>query len=171
MKRLVAVLAYGAAGLTIVVAILTPFVLFGGSAEAWFAKAVAAPNLHVDGVYNGGPTACTLERPGYRIVVNHPVVPKARFPLVPPFVQIAWTPASALPATVDDEVDVDGDGKADQRAHFAVPRDPSQRMRVDVTPLGSSVAAMHGVEQPSFGSLIARVDDRIVVRVPLQQHK
>jgi hypothetical protein len=162
MRRVIRLFAYLGAGLTVLAAMLTPFLLFG-----WFTSAVAALGLHVDEVYSGGEVAATLARPGYRIVVYHPVVPRGLLPQVPPFVQIAWTPASALPAAVADDVDIDGDGAADLRAAFAVPRDPNAALHVDVTPLSPRVAAMHGVSRDSFASLVARVGDRIVVRVPL----
>jgi hypothetical protein len=164
MTRIVQGLGYVAAALTVVAAVLTPFVLFG-----WFTRAAAAVDVHVDESYSGGETAFTITRPGYRIVVNRPVVSKALFPQVPPFVQVAWTPAGALPPTVADDVDLDGDGQPDLRARFDVPKDPNAGMRVDVTPLTPRVVAMRGVTRDSFASLIARVGDRIVVRVPLRE--
>jgi hypothetical protein len=164
MTRAVKALAYVAAALTVAVAVLTPFVLLG-----WFTRAAATVDVHVDESYSGGETASTIARPGYRIVVNRPVVSKALLPQVPPFVQLAWTPAGALPPTVVDDVDLDGDGRADLRARFDVPEDPNAGMRVDVTPLTPRVVAMRGVSRDSFASLIARVGDRIVVRVPLRE--
>jgi hypothetical protein len=162
MKRFKHVLAYTAAALTIAAAVLSPFLLFG-----WFTGAVAALHLHVDETYSGGQPAFTIERPGYRILVNRPVVPRAPVPSVPAFLQIAWTPADKLPALVADDVDIDGDGTPDLRARFAVPRDPDAPLQVDVVPLSPRVVAMHRVATASFAALIARVGDRIVVRVPL----
>src|SRR5512146_508794 len=117
MIRLKLVLAYSAAALTVLAMILAPFVLFGV-----FTRGVAALGLHVDDTYSGGAVALTTQRSGYRIEVNRPVEPKAVLPQVGPFVQLAWAPADRLPARVEDEVDVDGDGRADLRAVFTVPR-------------------------------------------------
>ncbi len=164
MKRIMPVLAYAAAALTIVAALLTPFVLFG-----WFTKGVGALGVHVDETYTGGDVAFEIPRPGYRIVVNRPVVPRALLPRVSPFVQLAWTPADALPRSVSDAVDIDGDGRADLRAAFAVPADPNAELRVDVASLSPRVVSVRGGTRTSFASPIARVGDRIVVRVPLQQ--
>ncbi len=164
MKRIVLVLAYTAAALTIVAAILTPFLLM-----QWFMHGVAALGLHTDPVYSGGEAAYTVTRAGYRIVVNHPVVPKNLLPGVPAFVQIAWEPASALPARVADEVDVDHDGRPDLLARFAVPRDPHAPLRADVTSLSPRVVSADAVARQSFASAIVRVGDRIVLRVPLRE--
>lgn len=166
LRNLPVVLAYTAATLTVVAAVLTPFLLMN-----WFTRGVAALGVRVDPVYSGGEAAYTVTTPGYRIVVNHPVVPKALLPTVPAFVQIAWEPVSALPARVSDEVDVDDDGRPDLVASFAVPRDPDAELRVDVTPLTSRVTPMRGVRRDSFASLITRIGDRIVVRVPLGEWK
>jgi hypothetical protein len=164
MKRLVTLLAYTAAALTIVAAILTPFVLM-----PWFTRGVAALGLHTDAVYSGGDVAYSLEKPGYRIVVYHPVVPTALLSGSQAFVQIAWEPASALPARVADEVDLDGDGRPDLVATFAVPRDANAELRADVMSKSPRVASMRGIARQSFTSAIVRVGDRIVLRIPLNR--
>jgi hypothetical protein len=51
-------------------------------------------------------------------------------------------------------------------AHAA--RDPQAKLRVTVKPLNNLVQPMNGVGKDSFSSLIARVNDTIVVRVPLR---
>ncbi len=155
--------AYTAAGLTIVAVILTPFVLINA-----FTRGIAALGVRVDPVSSGGEVAYTLPRGAYRIVVNHPVVPNAPLPQVPPFVQIAWEPISALPASVSDEVDVDGDGRPDLVARFAVPREPNAPLTADVQALTSRARSVSGIQRASFASLIARVGDRIVLRVPIR---
>jgi hypothetical protein len=50
---------------------------------------------------------------------------------------------------------------------FAVPKDPKTPMRVDVDSLNPRYQAMHNVGKPKFSELIVRVDDTILVRVPL----
>ena len=93
-----------------------------------------------------------------------------RAPLSPTasFVQIVWKPVSALPAAISEPLDLDGDGRPDCVVSFQVPRDPKAKLRVTVKPLTPLVQAMNEVGKDSFSSLIARVNDTIVVRVPLR---
>jgi hypothetical protein len=81
---------------------------------------------------------------------------------VDPFVQVAWVPADKLPAHLSDEVDLDGDGVPDVRVVI-----DSQPLVVDVTPLGARYRPMHSQGVTSFSALIARVQDALVVRIPL----
>ena len=164
MSRLKAVLGYAGAILTSVAMLVGPFVLF-----PVFTRAVAATGVQVDPVYGGGQTARVIARDGYRIVVNHPVHSRALLARPAPFVQLAWTPAGALPARVADEVDLDGDGRADLTARFDVPADTTAALFVDVTPAGGMVLPLHHVSRAAFSALIARVGNRIVVRVPLAE--
>ncbi len=163
MKGTLRVVAYTGAALTIVATALTPFVLL-----PLFTRGVAALGLRTDAVYSGGEPARTFTRPGYRIIVYHPVVPRAPLAALPPFVQVAWEPASALPARIADEVDVDDDGRADLRAEFGVPVDESAPLRADVTSLSPRVPAARNIGRDSFARLIARAGDRIVLRVPIE---
>jgi hypothetical protein len=83
-------------------------------------------------------------------------------------VQIVWTPASKLPAAISEFLDLDGDGRSDCVVSFQVPRDPKAKLHVTVEPLTALVLPMHQVSDDSFSSLIARVNDTVVVRVPLR---
>jgi hypothetical protein len=140
----------------------SPFVLFN-----LFTRAVAATGVRVSPTFAGGDSLRAVVKDGYRIVVNRPVLPRAPLSRVAPFVQLAWEPVRALPAHVADEVDVDGDGRADLRAVFDLPRDTSAALRADVTPLGGMVRPLRGVSRGGMSALVARVNDRIVLRVPL----
>ena len=162
MSRIRSFLGYTAAALTIVAAILTPFVLFN-----WFADGVAALGLRVDPAYTGGDVAYSIEKGPYSIQVHRPFFPHTPLSHTAAYVQIAWTPASALPSQVSDEVDVDHDGVPDLIARFEVPREVDAPLRVSVTPLTARVQPMQNVGRESFSSMIARIEDRIVVRVPL----
>lgn len=102
--RILPVLAYTGAALTLVVAVSVPFVLMGA-----FSNAVAHAGLHIDPAYSGGTVVRTVERNGYRIVVDQPVQPRL-LERIEPFVQIVFEPAPSLPAHVSDEIDLDGDG-------------------------------------------------------------
>ena len=164
MQRLKAVLGYTGAVLTVVAMLVMPFVLF-----PLFTQGVAATGVEVDPVYTGGATARVIAKDGYRILVGRPVRSRALLGRPAAFVQLAWEPAGALPARVADEVDVDGDGRADLTARFEVPADTTAELFVDVTPAGGMVRPLRRASRGSFSALIARVGDRIVVRVPLAQ--
>lgn len=162
MSRLTTTLGYAFAGLTIAAVVATPLALLRR-----FVGAVAGTGIRVDPVYTGGEIARTIsaDRP-YIIQVHRPVLKRAPLQSTEPFVQIDWMPIAALPEHVGDPIDIDGDGTPDLMVSFHVPPN-DQPLRVDVRPLGPLVRAMNGVSRDSLGSLIARLPDRIVVRVPL----
>lgn len=162
MRRLRAVLGYGGAILTVGLMLAMPFVLFD-----LFTRAVARTGVQVDPVYSGGAPADTLARDGYAIVVNHPVRSRAVMARPAPFVQMAWTPAAALPARIAEAVDVDGDGRADLVARFEVPADTTAPLFVDVTPIGDRVRALRHASRGDLSGMIVRVAGRILVRAPL----
>jgi len=159
--RMRAKLGYVAAGATVVVALLTPFLLMG-----MFSKGVAALGLHVDEIYSGGPKVRTIQMSGYSIDVHRAVMPHM-LQRETAFVQMDWRPATALPAHVSDLVDVDGDGKPDVRVSFDVPKDPKAALRVDVEALSPRYEAMRDVGRERYSRLIVRVDDAVLVRVPV----
>jgi hypothetical protein len=160
--KLRAALGYTAAGLTLVAAILAPFVLMGV-----FAKGVAALGLHVDEVYSGGPKVRTIQQGAYSIAIHRAVYPHM-LQSEKPFVQMDWSPVSALPAHVSDTVDIDGDGHPDVRVNFDVPKDPKAPLHVDVEPLNAHYEAMRNASKEKYSRLIVRVDDAILVRVPVK---
>jgi len=162
-KRIVAVLAYVGAALTLVIAICVPFFLYGV-----FTKAVAHAGLHVDATYSGGTVARTIERNGYEIAVYQPVWPRA-LQRIEPFVQIVFKPAAALPSRVSEEIDLDGDGQPDVRVSFDVPADPHGPLRGDVTALNSKYVSLANVGGESYSRLVVRVDNQVIVRVPLNE--
>jgi hypothetical protein len=157
------ILGYAGAGLTIVAAALIPFLLIG-----LFTRGVAATGVHVDEFYSGGAVVRTIDRGAYKIEVHQLVRPRAWQRGVP-YMELAWTLASALPSRISDEVDIDDDGRPDLRATFTVPQDKRAHLQVDVEPLRPGIEAMHGVGRESFSRLIARVKDRIIVRVQVNE--
>ncbi len=153
-------LGYTAAALTLVCAVLIPFLLMD-----MFTRGVAATGVHVDKMYSGGDVVRTIDKGPYKIQVYETIHPRGA-QRVAPFVQLAWTPVNALPQHVNDEVDIDGDGRPDLRATFAVSQDEKQALSVNVEPLRPGLEAMHNVGRSAgFDRLIARVNDKIVVRV------
>ncbi len=160
--RIRSFLAYTGAGLTLAVAVCVPFVLIGG-----FSNAVAHAGLHIDSVYSGGTIARTIQRDGYRIEIYRVVRPRM-LERIEPFVQIAFDPADRLPAQVNEEIDLDGDGRADVRVSFAVPSDASAKMHGEVTALNGGYVSLSNVSDESFSRMVVRADNRVVVRVPLK---
>jgi len=156
-------LGYTAAGMTVLVAVLVPFLLFG-----LFTKGFTKLGLHVDEMYSGGPTVRTIKENGYTIAIHRAVYPHM-LQTEKPFVQLDWKPVSALPQHVSEAVDVDGDGQPDVRVSFDVPKDPKTPLRVDVDSLNPRYQAMRNVGKQKFSELIVRVDDAILVRVPLTE--
>lgn len=159
------VLAYSGAALTLVVAALVPFVLMGT-----FTRAVARAGLRVDPAYSGGSVVRAIQRDGYRIAIGEPVYPRALQQL-DPFVQITFTPAAALPRVVSEDVDLDGDGRADVRIRFTVPADPGARPEGSVTALNSGYTSFTMPGELSFSRLIAQAGGAVVVRVPLARSR
>ena len=129
-------------------------------------SAVAHAGLHVDATYSGGTVARTIERNGYQIAVYQPVRPRA-MQRIEPFVQIVFKPADALPARMNEEIDLDGDGQPDVRVSFVVPADPHAPLRGDVTALNSKYQSLANVGGDSYSRLVVRVDNQVIVRVPL----
>jgi len=154
-------LGYMAAGLTVLAAVLAPFLLLG-----LFTKGFAALGLHVDEMYSGGPKVRTVHIAAYSIDIHRPVSPHM-LQTEKAFVQLDWKPVSALPAHVSDIVDVDGDGQPDVRVSFDVPKDGKTLLRVNVEPLNPHYEDMRNVGKEKFSKLIVRVDDAILVRVPI----
>ena len=152
--KISAKLGYTAAGATVLAALLTPFLLMGT-----FSKGFVALGLQVDEVYTGGPKVRAIPMGAYSINVHRPVYQH--------FLQLDWRPVSALPQRVSDAVDVDGDGQPDLRVSFDVPRDPKAPLRVNVDSLNPRYQAMRNAGKERYSRLIVRVDNAILVRVPL----
>lgn len=161
--KLRAAFGYTAAGLTVLAALLTPFLLMG-----MFANGVAALGLHVDEMYSGGPKLRTIQNGIYTIAIHRTVSPHM-LQRESPFVQLDWSPVSALPAHVSDTVDIDGDGKPDVRVSFDVPSEAKAPLRVDVEALNPHYEAMRNAGKEKYSRLIVRVDNSILVRVPVAQ--
>ena len=162
--RILSILAYTGAGLTLLIAVCVPFVLMGV-----FSNAVGRAGLHIDAVYTGGAIARTIQRDGYQIVVQEPVKPRL-LERIEPFVQIVFEPADSLPTRVSDDVDLDGDGRPDVRVSFSVPADSSAKMRGDVTALNGGYVSLANLSDESFSRMVVRTGNKIVVRVPVNKN-
>lgn len=164
-RRILSILAYTGAALTLVVAVAVPFVLTGA-----FMNAVGRAGLHVDAAYTGGAVARTIDRGAYRIVVDQPVEPRL-LERVEPFVQIVFEPTDKLPAHVSEEIDLDGDGQPDVRVSFNLPADPNAPLRGDVTALNGKYISLVSVAGESFSRMVVRAGKQVIVRVPLNREQ
>lgn len=160
MAKLKSTLGYTGAGATVLLAAISPFLLYPA-----FHKGFTHMGLHVDEVYSGGPKVRTIQSGSYSIDIHRPVTPHF-FQTEKPFVQLDWRPAAALPPHISDAIDIDGDGAADVRVEFDISKDAKAPLHVNVDALNPRYESMQGIGKPSFSSLIVRVDDAIVVRVP-----
>lgn len=156
-------LGYTAAGATVLAAILVPLLLMG-----MFSKGIEALGLHVDEMYSGGPMVRTIDRGAYTIQIHRMVSPHM-LQNEQPFVQMDWSPVSALPADISDPVDIDGDGQPDVQVEFDVPADPKAALYVDVESLNPRFESVRNAGKEKYSRLIVRVDDKILVRVPVAQ--
>ena len=84
-------LGYTAAGLTVLAALLTPFLLYG-----LIAKGFVGLGLHVDEMYSGGPKLRSVQKGDYSITIHRAVYPHL-LQSENSFVQLDWSPVSALP--------------------------------------------------------------------------
>lgn len=170
--RILTVLAYSGAALTLLAALLTPFLLMG-----LFTKAVAHAGLHVDPIYSGGTVARTLAHTSahgnYQVAVYQVVHPRA-LQGGQSFVQVTFHPASALDPQLSEAVDLDGDGQPDVRVDLKIPATPNVRPGGSVTALNGKYRSFSTPANPnrwrnaSFSELIVCTGDTIVVRVPLR---
>jgi hypothetical protein len=160
-KRILPILAYASAALTLIIAACTPFFLMGA-----FSSAVAHAGLHIDAAYSGGTIGRTYERHGYQIVVHVPVRTHV-LQRVDPFVQVDFKPVAALPAVVDEEVDLDGDGLNDVHVTFAMDRRPGAKLSGNVVALNDKYQTLMDVGADSFSQLLVNTGNEVVVRVPL----
>lgn len=158
------VLGYGAAALTVVLALLVPFVLIGV-----FTGIVAHAGLRVNPMYTGGTVVRVLARPGYRIEISAPARPQGWLEKGRPFVQVAFAPAAALPAQVDETLDLDGDGQPDVRLRFAVPAAAQTALHGTFTALNNRYGSANNASRDNRAALLVRVDDRVLARVEEKQ--
>jgi len=159
--RVRTVVAYSGAAITLMVAACVPFVLMG-----LFTHLVAGAGLRIDPAYSGGTVARVLPRSGYRIIVDRPVYPRA-LQRIDPFVQIAFTPASALPRQVDEWLNLGGGDQPEVRVTFTVPADPHARPTGSVTALNAKYKSFAMPGSSSFSQMIVQSGGAVVIRVPL----
>jgi hypothetical protein len=149
--------------LTLAIALLTPFLLMGT-----FAKGFMGLGLHVDERYSGGRVVRQTTVNGHTLSI-HEVVRTRMMQRGRSFVQVDWENAPALPGHVEDVIDLDGDGRLDVRVRFDVPANPKAPLFVDAEPLSGQTLPLNHAGKRYLDGMIARVDQKIVVRLPLAE--
>jgi hypothetical protein len=112
----------------------------------------------------------TFHGTGYTVTVYEAVFPHW-LQRGKPFQQVVFAPATALPAHVDQTIDMDGDGKPDLRLVFDLPSDPNAPLHGSVEALNAKYRSVANLGNNSFTELLVRADSRILLRVPLAGKK
>jgi hypothetical protein len=127
------------AGYTIA-ALATPLVLatFIGL-PFWAGKLVSATGLKVSPLYTGGEVLRTVDHETYKTLIHKPVFDGLLCPRSKGFIQVDWTPMDSLPATIDETIDIYGNGQTD----FHIELD-SKTGAVKLTPSNSQILGLQG---------------------------
>jgi hypothetical protein len=115
---------------------------------------LSATGLKHSANWTGGEVVQTIEHGTYQTEVHRPVFDALIGEHKEGFVQVAWRPAGALPARINEEIDADADGQADFRIELET---PSQR--ATLTPYSPNVMELEGVYD---------IDETLAIRVTLK---
>lgn len=147
-QKIKPVLGYGwaALGLPIILGMFFGF-------NVWPEALTAATGISVSPWYSGGEVIRTAEHEGYSTLIRQPVFGSATGERSEGFVQVDWVPAKerTLPAVIEEELDLDGDGSSD----VAVRAEPAKG-EVQLTPRKNWVLQLERAV-PVDGELIIRI--------------
>ena len=134
MNRLKAITGYALALLSLV-GFMVVILGLGG----WMNLLVSATGLTVSPWFSGGQVVRTVEHGAYRTEIHRPVFDALIGERSEGFVQVSWRPDGAVPERLDEEVDYNGDGKADFRVQVGTsPREAA------LTPYAPGVVSVSG---------------------------
>ncbi|MDY6877388.1 MAG: hypothetical protein SWK90_14450 [Chloroflexota bacterium] len=149
MSKVKTVLGYIVASLSIPIILAT----FMGM-PFWSKLLVSTTGVTISPWFTGGEVARTVDHDTYRTDIHRPVFDALIGERKQGFVQVDWAPLESLPARIDEEVDVDGDGQADFRVEWDTASD-----QATLRPYASWVL---GLERTY------RLEDSLAVRVNLR---
>ncbi len=112
MKKLQAVLGYSAATLMAPLVLAFFLLLVGGGLDT---AVQTATGLTIAPSITGGEVVRTIAHGSYETQVHRMVFDGLIGERRRGFIQIDWAPLTRLPALIEEEIDADGDGKADFR--------------------------------------------------------
>jgi hypothetical protein len=154
MRKMKIFFGYFLACLSILVALATFFGL------PFFSRALAVgTGITVSPWFTGGEVVRTVDHATYRTRIHRPVFDALIGEKRRGFVQVDWIrgPQGNLPTAIAEEIDFDGDSRAD----FSIDLQ-TDSLRAVLTPLQSRVQGLDGV---------CRLDNGIAVRVSLLNEK
>jgi hypothetical protein len=150
---------YAAAGLVLAAMVLAPFALLSR-----FTGLVGNLGLRSHPKFTGGPVLRILDRGGYQVAISAPAGPVGPLEWGPRFVQVSWSPASALPGLVEEQLDLEGSGHPQVRVAFQVPADPALSLTGRMEVLDPARVAPATILSRNGPELLVRLDQRIVAR-------
>jgi hypothetical protein len=148
MKKVQAFLGYSAAGLMIPL-IIAGFMLTG--VPGFDEMIVSATGLRLAPSIDGGEVVQTIDHGAYRTDVHRMVFDALIGERREGFIQLDWAPLGSLPAHIDEEIDADGDGRADFRIDV-----DTEAVESTLTPYAPWVLALEGTYTRQ-GSVAVRV--------------
>lgn len=151
MAKLKSVLGYTVAALSILIMIAAVLSFTVLDLSGPF---ISATGLKHSANWSGGEVVQTLEHGTYRTEIHRPVFDALIGERKEGFVQVAWRPADALPARIDEEIDADADGRAD----FRIELETATR-QASLTPYSPNVMELEGVY---------RLGETLAIRVTLK---
>lgn len=112
---------------------------------------LSATGLKHSANWTGGEVVRTIEHGAYQTDVHRAVFDALIREHREGFIQVAWRPVVALPAHIEEEIDVDGDGQADFQV--ALEKETKQ---ATLTPYAPNVLELEGIYDLN-GKLAVRV--------------
>ena len=149
MAKLTSILGYAMAVLSGLVMVATVPAM-----QALGVPLITGTGLRLAAKYDGGEVVRTLDHGAYRTQVHRMVFDALIGETREGFIQVGWVPRDGLPPRIHEEIDADGDGKAD----FRVEVDTVNKKSV-LTPHAPWVLELEGTY---------RVTKELMVRVRLR---
>jgi hypothetical protein len=133
IQKTKSILGYSWAALCAIL-VLATFVGMG----VWAQALARATGIKVSPWFSGGEVARTIDHASYQTLVREPVFEGLFAERAEGFVQLEWQPKAhqTLPSLIEEELDVDGNGRADLKIQIDTTSNSTQ-----LTPLRSWVLA------------------------------
>lgn len=151
MEKLRAISGYTLAVLTFPIVVVMIMGAFGGPLGEAF---IEVTGLETSANWTGGEVVRTIDHGTHQTQVHRMVFDALIGERKDGFIQVGWAPPDDLPAHIDEEIDADGDGKADFRIQVDTAKKEST-----LTPYAPWVLELEGT---------FLIEDELMVRVLLE---
>ena len=151
MEKLRPFFGYAMAVLTFPIVVVMIMGAFGGPLGEVF---IEVTGLETSANWTGGEVVQTIDHTMHQTQVHRMVFDALIGEREEGFIQVGWTPPDDLPARIDEEIDADGDGKADFRIQVDTAKKEST-----LTPYAPWVLELEGT---------FLIEDELMVRVLLE---